>query len=226
MAKQYKDLINNNRLWASEKKEKEPNYFSRLSLAQRPPFLYIGCSDSRMPLDTYTNTEPGELFVHRNIANQVSLTDINFLSVLEYAVNVLKVQHIIVCGHYHCGGIAAAYHGKVKGLVGNWTNPIRDLVLNYNSELNAIEDLDKRLDLLSELNVIQQVENLYKTNIVQHALQKCHAGFQIHAWVLDISTGLIKELELPMEAWKNKGLIPETVEEDPGKNENHEAHGV
>jgi len=162
-----------------------------------------------MPLDTYTSTEPGELFVHRNIANQVSLTDINFLSVLEYAVNVLKVKHIIVCGHYRCGGIAAAYHGKVKGLVGNWTNPIRDLVLDYNQELSSIADLDERLDKLSELNVIQQVENLFKTNIVQHALLKCQATFQIHGWVLDLKTGLIKELELPIEQWKKKGLLPE-----------------
>lgn len=209
MAKIYKDLIENNKIWAQQKQSSEPEYFERLSHSQSPPFLYIGCSDSRMPLDTYTSTEPGELFVHRNIANQVSLTDINFLSVLEYAVNVLKVKHIIVCGHYRCGGIAAAYHGKVKGLVGNWTNPIRDLVLDYNQELNAIADLDDRLDKLSELNVIQQVENLFKTNIVQHALVKCQALFQIHGWVLDLKTGLIKELELPIEQWKKKGLLPE-----------------
>jgi carbonic anhydrase len=211
MPKRYEELVENNKKWAQHKQISMPEYFKKLSHSQNPPFLYIGCSDSRMPLDTFTQTEPGEMFVHRNIANQVSLTDINFLSVLEYAVNVLKVKHIIVCGHYRCGGVAAAYEGKVKGLVGNWTNPIRELVLDYHSELNGIEDLEQRLDRLSELNVIKQVENLYRTNIIQHALIDCKVCFKIHGWVLDLKTGLIKELELPIDQWKAKGLVPMEV---------------
>jgi len=208
MPQRYDELIKNNQIWANQKQQTMPEYFARLSHSQKPPFLYIGCSDSRMPLDTFTQTEPGELFVHRNIANQVSVTDINFLSVLDYAVNVLKVKHVIVCGHYRCGGVAAAYEGKVKGLVGNWINPIRELVLDYNAELNLIDEIEQRLDRLSELNVIKQVENLYKTSIVQHALAECNVCFQIHGWVLDLKTGLIKELELPLEQWKAKGLVP------------------
>lgn len=197
MPLEYQHLISNNKRWAALKKSAEPDYFKRLSLAQQPHFLYIGCSDSRMPLDTFTSTEPGELFVHRNIANQVSITDINFLSVLDYAVNVLKVKHIIVCGHYNCGGVTAAYKGQATGLVGNWISPIRDLAKENAKELDSIEDEYLRLNRLSELNVIRQVENLYKTHVVQRALQKCHSDFQIHAWVLDLATGHILELPLP-----------------------------
>ncbi len=191
----YSHLIANNLQWAERKKDANPNYFNQLSLRQQPNFLYIGCSDSRMPLDTFTNTEPGELFVHRNIANQVSITDINLLSVLDYAVNVLKVKHVIVCGHYDCGGIHAAYTGNAGGLVGNWISPIRDLAREHKAELDAISNEKQRMNRLSELNVINQVENLKKTHVVQQALQNCDRCFEIHAWVLDLSTGLIKELE-------------------------------
>ncbi len=197
MPLEYQHLISNNLKWAAQKKAAEPGYFEKLSMRQQPNFLYIGCSDSRMPLDTFTSTEPGELFVHRNIANQVSITDINFLSVLDYAVHVLKVKHIIVCGHYNCGGVTAAYKGQATGLVGNWISPIRDLAKEYAAELESIENETLRLNRLSELNVIRQVENLYKTHVVQRALQKCHSDFQIHAWVLDLSSGHIIELPLP-----------------------------
>lgn len=197
MPLEYSHLISNNKLWAERKKLAEPDYFSRLSMRQQPNFLYIGCSDSRMPLDTFTSTEPGELFVHRNIANQVSITDINFLSVLDYAVHVLKVKHIIVCGHYNCGGVTAAYKGQATGLVGNWISPIRDLAKEHKQELDTIENEAERINRLSELNVIRQVENLYKTHVVQRALQKCHSEFRIHAWVLDLASGHIIELPLP-----------------------------
>jgi carbonic anhydrase len=213
MSEAYKKLIKNNKAWAIEKNDTNPDYFTKIQLPQKPPFLYIGCSDSRMPLDTYTQTEPGQLFVHRNIANQVSLTDINFLSVLEYAVNVLKVKHIIVCGHYQCGGVEAAYSNIAEGLVGNWVNPIRDLVLKFDEELNTLKDRHLRLNRLSELNVMKQVENLYKTTIVQRALEANPDQFQIHGWVLDLSTGLIIELDMPHERWLRKGLVkPEWLE--------------
>ncbi len=210
MSEAYKNIISRNRQWAKGKAEANPGFFEKTRLPQKPPFLYIGCSDSRMPLDTYTQTEPGQLFVHRNIANQVSLTDINFLSVLEYAVTVLKVEHIIVCGHYQCGGVEAAYRNNVGGLVGNWVNPIRDLVLKFDDELNAISDMTERLNRLSELNVLMQVENIYKTAVVQRTLEANPQQFRVYGWVLDLSTGLIKELELPRERWLRKGLVQET----------------
>lgn len=196
MPQQYFNLIENNKNWADHKYKADPEYFKKLSLGQQPNFLYIGCSDSRMPLDTFTQTEPGELFVHRNIANQVSITDINFLSVLDYAVNVLKVKHIIVCGHYNCGGVTAAYKGLATGLVGNWISPVRDLAKANEKELLEIEDEAMRINRLTELNVMQQVKNLCKTHVIQQAVADGHKNFQIHGWVLDLSTGLIKELEV------------------------------
>jgi carbonic anhydrase len=196
MAQQYFSLIENNKKWATNKHKADPEYFKKLSLGQQPNFLYIGCSDSRMPLDTFTQTEPGELFVHRNIANQVSITDINFLSVLDYAVNVLKVKHIIVCGHYNCGGVTAAYKGLAAGLVGNWISPVRDLAKSHQEELDQIEDETLRINRLTELNVLQQVQNLCKTHVVQQAVANGNTNFQVHGWVLDLSSGLIKELEV------------------------------
>lgn len=214
MPETYHNLIRKNLQWAREKSKTKPEYFARLKQAQKPPFLYIGCSDSRMPLDTFTQTEPGELFVHRNIANQVSLTDINFLSVLEYAVKVLKVKHIIVCGHYQCGGVEAAYTNQADGLVGNWVNPIRELVLKFDHELQSIENLEDRLNRLSEINVVKQVENLYKTAVVQRTLSENPKQFQIHGWVLDLSTGLIKQLDMPWQRWLQKGLVKEDWREE------------
>ncbi len=196
MPQLYHNLIENNKKWAAAKLKADPNYFKQLSRGQQANFLYIGCSDSRMPLDIFTQTEPGELFVHRNIANQVSITDINFLSVLDYALNVVKVQHIIVCGHYDCGGISEAYHGKASGLVANWISPISDLAKAYKDELEQIEDLDQRLNRLVELNVLQQIENLRKTHVIQQAASTGNDKFQIHAWVLDLGTGIIKDLTI------------------------------
>ena len=157
----YEDLIQKNGQWAADKLRKSPAYFDLLSEYQKPPFLFVGCSDSRMPIDTFTQTEPGELFIHRNIANQISLTDMNFLSVLEYAIEVLKVKHIIVCGHYNCGGVEAAYYNRARGLTENWVTQIKDIVREHAPELDAIADTELRLNRLSELNVVAQVRNIF-----------------------------------------------------------------
>jgi len=189
----YQDLISNNKKWVSELLSKDPDFFTKLSVGQSPPFLFIGCSDSRKPLDTILKTKPGELFIHRNVANQVSLTDMNLLSVLEYALDSLKVSHVIVCGHYGCGGVQAAYEGNAVGIVENWVTPIRDIYLENKKMLDDISDKTQRLNILSELNVKQQVENLKKTSVFHRAIKRGDCP-SLHAWVLDLKTGLIKEL--------------------------------
>ncbi len=203
----YEELIENNRAWVEQKLGLDAHYFEQLSKPQKPPFLYIGCSDSRMPIDTMTRTEPGEMFIHRNIANQVSVNDINLLSVLEFAVETLQVKHIIVCGHYGCGGVEAAFNGASEGLVANWVTPIRDIFLRHKNEIDSIEVRSRKLDRLSELNVLQQVENICKTSILHKAFQR-NSFPRIHGWVLDIYHGQIKELELPLSVWKERGLVP------------------
>ncbi|MCK9291901.1 MAG: carbonic anhydrase [Bacteroidales bacterium] len=195
----YHQLISNNKNWVAQKKQTDTTYFKRLSSGQKPLFLYIGCSDSRMPLDTFTQTEPGELFVHRNIANQVSITDLNFLSVLDYAVNYLHVKHIIVCGHYGCAGVSEAYQGQATGLVGNWISPISDIASAYKDELDQIDDMQERMNRLSELNVLEQVRKLFKINIIQQVLAENQTSIELHGWILDLSSGLIKELETDLK---------------------------
>lgn len=189
----YKKLIDGNRLFSLSKTFNDPEYFKKLSLGQKPNYLWIGCSDSRVPANEVTSTESGEIFVHRNIANMVVHTDFNLMSVLEYAVNVLEVKHIIVCGHYGCGGVRAAMTHKTFGLVDKWLRNIKDVYHKHENELEKIEDLDKRSDRLTELNVIQQVKNLAETKIVQRAW---HNGKQlvIHGWVYGLNNGLISEL--------------------------------
>lgn len=194
MDKIYQKLIEGNRRFALEKKFDDPEYFKKLSLGQKPDYLWIGCSDSRVPANEVTNTESGEMFVHRNIANMVVHTDFNLMSVLEYAVNVLGVKHIIVCGHYGCGGVRAAMTHKTFGLVDKWLRNIKD-VYNFNRiELDAIEDEDKRADRLTELNVIQQVRHLAETKIVQKSWSE-GKSVQIHGWVYGLNSGLITELK-------------------------------
>ncbi|MBL7911917.1 MAG: carbonate dehydratase [Bacteroidia bacterium] len=195
MDKAYKKLIDGNRLFALSKKFDDPEYFKKLSLGQKPDYLWIGCSDSRVPANEVTNTESGEIFVHRNIANVVVHTDFNLMSVLEYAVNVLEVKQIIVCGHYGCGGVRAAMGSGTFGLVDNWLRNIKDVYFKHNAELEAISDLDKRADRLTELNVIEQVRNLAKTMIIQNVWQ---AGrkIEIHGWVYGLNNGLITELNV------------------------------
>ena len=194
MEKSYQKLIIGNKKFAMEKKCDDPEYFKKLSLGQKPDYLWIGCSDSRVPANEITRTESGEMFVHRNIANVVVHTDFNVMSVLEYAVNVLQVKHIIVCGHYGCGGIRAAMSHKTFGLVDKWLRHIKDVYNKHSIELDAIEDPDKRADRLTELNVISQVRNLAETKIIQKAW---HIGqtVQIHGWVYGLNSGLITELK-------------------------------
>ena len=194
MDKAYQKLIDGNRRFALEKKFDDPEFFKKLSLGQKPDYLWIGCSDSRVPANEVTSTESGEMFVHRNIANMVIHTDFNLMSVLEYAVNVLGVKHIIVCGHYGCGGIRAAMTHTTYGLVDKWLRNIKDVYNNHRIELDEILDEDKRADRLTELNVIQQVQHLAETKIVQKAWHEKRI-VQIHGWVYGLNSGLINELK-------------------------------
>lgn len=194
MEKSYKRLIDGNRLFSLSKKLDDPEYFKKLSLGQKPDYLWIGCSDSRVPANEVTNTESGEMFVHRNIANLVVHTDLNLLSVLEYSVVYLGVKHVIVCGHYGCGGLRAAMSNNLHGFVDNWLLNIKDVYNRNELELNSISDLDKRADRLTELNVIEQVRNLAKTTIVQQEWKK--RSLHLHGWVYGINSGLINDLSV------------------------------
>lgn len=193
MKKSYNRLIDGNRHFSLSKKIDDPEYFKKLSLGQKPEYLWIGCSDSRVPANEVTSTESGEMFVHRNIANVIVHTDLNLMSVVEYAVNILEVKHIIICGHYGCGGIRAAMTHKSFGLVDKWLRNIKDVYFKHQTELEKIEDLDKRADRLTELNVIEQVRNLAKTKIVQRTWY-AKRPLEIHGWVYGLNSGLITEL--------------------------------
>ena len=189
----YDKLLFENKAWAKEKQATDPDYFARLSTIQTPKFLWIGCSDSRVPADRITGTEPGEIFVHRNIANLVVNTDINMLSVLQYAVEVLKVEHVIVCGHYGCGGVAAAMGNHHYGIINHWLKEIKDVYHTQRAEVDALPTPQERTDRLVELNVIAQVFNLSKTSIVQQAW-KTEKRPQLHGWVYGLTDGIIKEV--------------------------------
>ena len=165
----YERLLLENKAWAVEQVGRDPEFFSRLANIQTPEFLWIGCSDSRVPANEITNTAPGEIFVHRNIANLVVNTDLNLLSVLQYAVEVLKVKHVIVCGHYGCGGVKAAMTDNDLGLMNKWLQNIKDTQHIHRDELDAIEDINQRTDRLTELNVEEQIMSLSKTSITHHA---------------------------------------------------------
>lgn len=193
----YQKLLQGNKDWVSQKLNTDPTYFEELAKGQSPDYLWIGCSDSRVPDNEITNAKPGDIFVHRNIANLVVHTDINMLSVLQYAVEVLHVKHIIVCGHYGCGGVIAALDRKDNGLVNNWLRNIKEVYFRYKSEIDAIEDKQEKTDRLVELNVVQQVENLAKTSLVQKAWK--NRELEIHGWVFDIRTGKIKDLDVKFD---------------------------
>eukprot|EP00906_Rhabdomonas_costata_P037581 RCo052956 len=209
-APDYAQLLRNNREWVQSRNSTDPEYFRKLSQPQSPPYLYIGCSDSRMALNQMLGCKPGYMFVHRNIANQVSVTDMGILSVLSYAVDSLRVSHIIVCGHYDCGGVKSAIYGETDGsLVANWVNPIKRVYTENKQELLAIPDKKARLDRLSELNVLQQVHNLCQTSSMRAAFRR-NAYPELHGWILDIYTGLVKELELPIKNWVEQGYLPES----------------
>ncbi len=193
----YERLLTGNKSWASEKLKLDPEYFKGLSLGQHPEYLWIGCSDSRVPANEITGTKSGEIFVHRNVANVVVHTDMNLLSVLYYAVEVLKVKHIIVCGHYGCGGVIAAMSNTNHGFINNWLRNIKEVYSKHQGELDLIKDKGTREQRLVELNVIEQVKNLGKTRIVQEAWK--NRELQIHGWVYGLEDGLIKELHVMMD---------------------------
>ena len=191
MINSYEKLLLENKAWATEQIQNDPEFFSRLSHIQTPEFLWIGCSDSRVPADKITGTQPGEIFVHRNIANMVVHTDINLLSVLEYAVEVLKVKHIIVCGHYGCGGVKAAMGNHSLGIINKWLRNIKDVYRIHREEINNESTDEDRTNKLVELNVQEQILNLAKTSIVQRAW-KNEKRPHLHGWVYGLNNGIIK----------------------------------
>jgi carbonic anhydrase len=190
MVAQIEALLRNNEAFVQEHLRLDPSYFAHLSEGQHPAFLWIGCSDSRVPPDRITGTEPGDMFVHRNIANLVVQTDMNLLSVLQYAVDVLEVEHVIVCGHYGCGGVKAAMGEPHHGLIDNWLRALKDTHAYFWNELAALDE-HARFDRLVELNVIEQVYNLGKTSIVQNAWKRGARPY-IHGWVFDLNSGYIR----------------------------------
>lgn len=194
----YNRLLEGNREWVAERLEKDPEYFDKLAKGQSPPMLWIGCSDSRVPANEITNTQPGEIFVHRNIANMVVHSDMNMLSVLDYAVQVLKVRHVVVVGHYGCGGIIAAMSHQQFGLIDNWLRNIKDVYRLHKDELDAITDDEQRSRRLVELNVIEQVYNLCKTSTVQNTWAKKEPLY-IHGWVYDVRNGIIRDLQVSVK---------------------------
>lgn len=193
----WEQLLENNKIWASAKKEIDPHFFNRLKEQQNPRYLWIGCSDSRVPANEVTGTDPGEIFVHRNIANLVVHTDLNLISVLQYAVEVLKIEHIIVCGHYGCGGINAAMTHQSYGLLNKWLRNIKDVYKHHRNELDMITDPDEKSNKLVEFNVVEQVLNLAQTSIVQRAWKE-RQGPWLHGWIYRIEDGILHTLcEMP-----------------------------
>jgi carbonic anhydrase len=195
MEKSYNLLLENNRKWATESLKEDPDFFNDLAGGQSPQYLWIGCSDSRVPANVITQTKPGDIFVHRNIANMVVHSDMNMLSVLSYAVDVLKVKHVIVCGHYGCGGVQAAMGNQQFGLIDNWLRYIKDVYRLHHKELESITDHELRARRFVEINTIEQVHDLGKTTIVQNAWNR-DQPLHIHGWVYDIKTGLINDLNV------------------------------
>lgn len=191
----YKKILDNNKQWVESQLALDPDYFNDLSKGQNPPLLWIGCSDSRVPANEIIGAKPGEVFVHRNIANLVIHTDMNMLSVLDYAVNALKVKHIIVCGHYGCGGVKAAMGNDSIGIIDNWIRHIKDLFRIHQEELLSIEDEEKRFNRLVELNVVEQVYDLAKTSIVQNAW-KIGQELSLHGWVYGLNSGYVTDLDV------------------------------
>ncbi len=191
--KKLKYLFDNNKVWANSIKEKNPDFFSILAEQQAPDYLWIGCSDSRVPANEIINLPPGQVFVHRNIANLVVHTDLNCLSVIQYAVEVLKIKHIIVCGHYGCGGIKAAMDTEEHGLIDNWLRHIKDVV-RFNSEKLEKLEFDKKFDLLCELNITEQVINVCNTTTVQSAW-KNGVELTVHGWIYSLNDGLLRDLD-------------------------------
>lgn len=204
----YNELLEANLEWVEKRLDLDKEYFKNLSKSQNPPFLYIGCSDSRMPIDTFTQSEPGSFFIHRNIANQVFSNDMNFLATLEYAVEQLEVEHIIVSGHYECGGIKTA-HDKCRhsSIISSWLMPIKKIEVEHKEELDSLATEQERLDRLTELNVLEQLKHIFELSVIRNRIENGKYP-RIHGWVLDIRSGKIVEIEIPIEEWKSKGIIP------------------
>ena len=204
----YNELLEANLEWVEKRLDLDKDYFKNLSKGQNPPFLYIGCSDSRMPIDTFTQSEPGSFFIHRNIANQVLSNDMNFLATLEYAVEQLEVEHIIVSGHYECGGIKTA-HDKCRhsSIISSWLMPIKKIEVEHKEELDNLATEQERLDRLTELNVLEQLKHIFELSVIRNRIENGKYP-RVHGWVLDIRSGKIVEIEIPIEDWKSKGIIP------------------
>lgn len=202
----YKSLLDKNKAWVEEKLSNDGEFFNKLSEGQQPPLLWIGCADSRVPANQIIGAEPGEVFVHRNIANLVVHTDMSMLSVLDYAVNVLKVKHVIVCGHYSCGGVQAAMTNNSYGVIDNWIRHIKDVYRFHSEELDNIKDEKERLSRFVELNVVEQVYDLAKTSIIQQAWRNGQK-IEIHGWVYSLFDGMIKDLDV---SFSNDSQLEET----------------
>ena len=194
----YENIFKRNRDWVEKMNKKDPEFFTKLAKGQKPPILWIGCSDSRVPANEITGTLPGEIFVHRNIANMVIHTDMSMLSVLDYSVNVLGVKHVIVCGHYGCGGVLAAMGNMQVGLIDNWLRHIKDVYRMHQDELESISEPEQRGKRFVELNVIEQVYDLTKTSIIQNAWNK-GANLSVHGMVYDINNGFLVDLEVTVK---------------------------
>lgn len=191
----YEEIFAHNQRWVAERTEKDPDYFTRLAREQHPDYLYIGCSDSRVPANEIMGVEPGEVFVHRNVANLVNNTDLNVMSVINYAVRHLGVKHIVVCGHYNCGGVKAAMQARDMGILNPWLRNVRDVYRLHKDELNAITDDEARYDRLVELSVQEQCINVIKTAAVQLSYTE-HGYPTVHGWVFDLRTGRLKDLDI------------------------------
>lgn len=191
----YAQLLENNKEWVASKLKQDPMFFAKLAEGQEPPLLWIGCADSRVPANEIIGAQPGEVFVHRNIANMVLHTDMNMLSVLDYAVNALKVKHVIVCGHYGCGGVKAALSNQSIGIIDNWIRHIKDVYRFHKEELDAIADEKVKFNTFVELNVREQVLDLAKTSIVQACWKKGQELY-LHGWVYGIDSGIVNDLEV------------------------------
>src|SRR6478736_4401055 len=210
-------LLAKNKAWVAEKTAEDPNFFSQFADGQQPNYLFIGCSDSRVSANVICNTGPGEMFVHRNIANLVVHTDVNLLSVLQYAVEVLKVKHVIVCGHYGCGGVKAAMSDRQFGLIDNWLTNIKDVIRLHESEFLFIKDDEQRFKRMVELNVIEQVHNLAKTSIIQNAMRTKDAP-ELHGLVYDIREGLLRDLNVKIGDFdKYRHIYESKSDEDHNK---------
>jgi len=205
-----KHLFESNRAWAQEIKSRQADFFERLSKQQSPEYLWIGCSDSRLPPNEITGLMPGELFVHRNVANVVVHTDFNCLSVMEYSIEVLKVKHVIVCGHYGCGGIQAALRNLELGLIDNWLRHVRDVHHKHEASLMRVADESKRWDKLCELNVVEQVHNVCNTTIVQGAWKRGQQ-LAVHGWIYGLHDGLLRDLNVCITSNEESDRIHNTA---------------